>query len=60
MAQEEVVVKKGRKPPKARNPEARALESPLFRQRIVPNAKAYRRKRRNAQSGNSPLADGVD
>ena len=32
--------------PKPRNPEARALASPLFRRRVVPSGKAYSRKGR--------------
>ncbi len=35
---------KYRKLPKTRNPMARALASPLFRQRVVPNGKVYSRR----------------
>jgi hypothetical protein len=41
---------KRRKLPRPRNPEARALSSPLFRQRAVPSGKVYRRKGRGVAS----------
>lgn len=38
-------------PPKPRNPAARALRaSPLFKQRVVANAVAYKRKRKFAKN----------
>lgn len=37
---------KDRKLPRPRNRPARSLESPLFRQRVVPSGKVYRRKSR--------------
>jgi stalled ribosome alternative rescue factor ArfA len=50
MTKREGDMKKDRKLPRPRNPEARALESPLFRQRIVPNRKGYRRKGRRTST----------
>lgn len=38
---------KSRELPKVRNPEARALAHPLFRNRVVPSKKAYKRRDRN-------------
>lgn len=46
-------MKKDRKPPRPRNAEARALESPLFRSRVVPSGKVYRRKGRSPASPKS-------
>jgi hypothetical protein len=40
---------KRREPPKQRNPHARALESNLFRARVKPSGKLYRRKGRKPQ-----------
>lgn len=37
--------------PKQRNPEARALQSPLFRKRVVPSAHAYRRQPKHRAKG---------
>lgn len=41
---------KRKKARRARNPEARALTSPLFRQRVVPSGKTYRRKTREGRA----------
>jgi len=38
-----------KEPPKPRNPHARALESNLFRPRVKPSGKLYRRKGRKAE-----------
>lgn len=40
---------KNRKPPKQRNPWAKALAHPLFRARTVPNGKLYSRKGRKGR-----------
>lgn len=37
--------------PKVRNPEARALTSPLFRNRVVPSGKTYKRRPRTQKKG---------
>ena len=46
-------------PPKGRNIAAKALASPLHRQRVVKNRRKYDRKRRDATEGLAPfhLAD---
>lgn len=41
--------KRKSRPPPRRNPVARALRTPAFRQRIVRNRKTYRRKGRAAR-----------
>ncbi len=42
-------MKKRKSRPRRRNPVARALRTPAFRQRIVRNRKTYRRKGRAAR-----------
>ena len=42
-------------PPKRRNPAARALASPLHRQRVMKNRRKYDRKRRDATEGFAPF-----
>jgi len=42
-------------PPKGRNIAAKALASPLHRQRVVKNRRKYDRKRRDATEGLAPF-----
>jgi hypothetical protein len=42
------------KPPRPRNPVARALRTPQFKKRIVRSAKSYRRKGRNTGHAAAP------
>jgi len=42
-------------PPKGRNIAAKALASPLHRQRVVKNRRKYDRKRRDAAEGLAPF-----
>lgn len=46
-----------RKPPKKRNLAAKALQSPLFRPKVVANPNAYKRKRRFIRN---PVDDASD
>lgn len=49
------MAKRKKAPPKGRNIAAKALASPLHRQRVVKNRRKYNRKRRDADEGLAPF-----
>lgn len=49
------MAKRKKVPPKGRNIAAKALASPLHRQRVVKNRRKYNRKRRDADEGLAPF-----